>query len=109
MMPNKSIGSQGKIALPLILLAALCFRDQLVNAVDVVRPSWIVCKALSFPVGWIAKSFAELLAQTIVTRHETAASFLVFTAACAGSVLNIYLLAFGITSVCRKFRKNDHV
>jgi hypothetical protein len=102
---HQYVGPQGKIALPLIVLTALCLCDQLVNAVDYERLSWLACEALSFPLGWIAKSIAESLTESIAAGHEMA---IVFIAACVGSVLNIYLLAYCITFLRRRSRRRQH-
>ena len=102
---SKFVGASGKIALPLIFLAAVCCRDQALNAVDYIRPSWIVCQVLSFPIGWVSTWAATMVFGPPTIRHEPGAELIAFVAACAGTVLNIYLLAFGIGSLYRKMAK----
>jgi hypothetical protein len=92
-----NIGVEGKIALSVIVLCALCFCDPLLNAVDYVRPSWVVCQTLSFPTGWIMNAVAEKLVASVVAEPDKVDAVFVFTSACAGTVLNIYMIAFGVT------------
>lgn len=105
-LPSK-IRAEGKIALPLIVLAAFCCCDQLLNAVDYIRPSWLVCQALSFPVGWIVAILAKDLVGA--ARQDNGVVLFLLTAACAGTVLNIYLLAYAVTYLYRKLHKHEHV
>ena len=105
--PQQFVSSTGKIALPLILLAAVCFRDQAVNAVDYERLSWVVCEVLSFPVGWLTTWIAGLTVAPEPLRSGPEAEFIVFLAACAGTVLNIYLLVFGVRLLARRIQKRD--
>ena len=83
---------QGGIALPLIILAALCFRDQL-NAVDVIRPSWLVVQAFSFPLGWFAYWLSTWITGIVAPGPGLLAFLFVFVSSSVGAVLNIYLFA----------------
>ena len=103
------VSATGKIALPLILLAAICFRDQAFNAVDYERPTWLVCQVLSFPVGWVSTWIAGMLSGPLTIRQVPGGEWIVFAAACAGTVLNIYLVVFGVRLLAGKFRKRDEV
>jgi hypothetical protein len=96
------VSSQGKLALPLIILAALCLLDQFLNAEDYERPSWLVCLALSFPLGWLASRLGETTAHLIALQHGPIAWLIGFVFASVGTALNIYLLAAFIIWLFRK-------
>ncbi len=102
---QRYICASGKIALPLIFLAAVCAADQGLKAVDYIRPSWLVCEVLSFPIGWVSIWAARTWFGVPTIRYEPGVEFVVFAAAWLGTVLNIYLVAFGIRSLYRKFSK----
>jgi hypothetical protein len=95
---HRYFSPKGRIALPLIVLAALCFRDA-ASSVDVVGPSALVCEGLSFPIGWLFKWLLEASVQTFRQQHQTAGDYAVFLAAAAGSVLNIYFLSAFLVSL----------
>ena len=98
------IGAPGRIALPLILFAALCFRDQCLNGVDYMRPSWPVFQLLSFPSGWLAQWLASGLTAMMSPGHWPDTLLIWWLAAFVGAVLNIYLLSALCIFIFRKPR-----
>jgi hypothetical protein len=99
---GRYISPEGRIALPLILLASLCFLDQTFNAVDYMRLSWLVCLILSFPTGWLFAWIARAGTQMVSPSGGIAANLMVFVAGSAGSALNIYGFAGFITWLWRQ-------
>lgn len=97
------VSLQGKIALPLIILAALCFLDSCLHAVDYERISWLVCLVLSFPLGWVA----EWLTQSIAEGSRTTIELMRFVVVVGSSALNVYLLAAFITLLFHKRTVSD--
>ena len=89
----KLCSREGWIALPLVVLAALCFLDQHLNAVDVWRPSSLLVAALSCPLGWLAHWLATVVTEMVAPHHGALAFLFDFVTSAVGTVLNIYLLA----------------
>lgn len=58
-------------------------------------------------MGWLTCWLARWLTQIIVPRHDMAATSIVFIAAFAGSILNMYLLAAAFIFLSRN-RRSTH-
>jgi hypothetical protein len=97
------ISPQGKIALPLIILVALCCLEQFFHPVDYFpRLSGLFVMVLSCPLGWFAWWLAESSAGLVEPSPGPVASTVIFVAGFLGTAINIYLLAWCITSYFRK-------
>jgi len=101
MNAGKWISPQGKIALPLIILAALCLLDQYFNAICYWRLSGYVCVALSCPLGWLAWWLATSAMRVIDASQSAVAPLVELAAAFLGTTLNIYLIACCIKGFSR--------
>lgn len=98
----------GRIALPMIVVAALCFLDSS-KATDYEPLSWLVFKVLSFPLGlfvqWIATEVTLLMSPgnwplTLMIR---------WIVGFMGTALNIYMLAVIGVFIFRKPRNTSGV
>jgi hypothetical protein len=91
------------LELSLILLAALCFLDQLPQTDVVDRPSWLVVLGLSFPVGWATCWLAILVTTAFGLRETALGDSMVFLVSAAGTLVNIFLWAAFIRCCYRSF------
>jgi len=94
MNAGKWISPQGKIALPLIILVALCLLDQFFHGQGYLRLSWYVCMALSCPLGWLAWWLTTSAIRGVEPLIAFVATFL-------GTTLNIYVMACCIKGFSR--------
>ena len=78
------------LELLLILLAALCFLDQLPPTDVVDRPSWLVVLGLSFPVGWATCWLAVLVTTAFGFRESALGDSTIFLVSAAGTVVNLW-------------------
>ena len=87
------VSRQGWIAIPLIIVAALCFLDQDLKAVDVQRPSWFLVLGLSFPIGWVALWLALRVTELVSLGGSPLGLVCVFITGAAGTAVNLFFWA----------------
>lgn len=101
------IGAPGRIALPLILFAAICFRYQGLNGSHHPGFSWLVFQLLSFPLGLLAQWPATGLAAMISPADWPLTVLIRWLVGFMGTVLNIYVLATLLVFTFRKARDTN--
>jgi hypothetical protein len=101
---RKYFSASGLITVALVLLGALCAADQAFHAHDYISLSWVLVGALSFPLGWLADSLANVAATWLPAGHDNLKFLFIFSCGAAGTVLNIHLCISAIVWYFRKSR-----